>query len=144
LLLIIPGVEAHYAYSLAVYVRIDNPNLSPMESLKFSKKLMDGHKNDMFLVDFHYLSAISISIFSVWFVVLATFNTFDNLPISVIDELLILLIMTFLTWIASLTWLLWYGSEYLTARALLYEEIKREAIESGNVHPSWFCLDWYY
>lgn len=44
LLLIMPGIVAAYSYSLAYFVAVDNPSISPMSAIKTSKELMAGHK----------------------------------------------------------------------------------------------------
>jgi len=48
LLLIIPGIIKGFAYALVPYIAIEQPELSIMDTLKLSEKLMKGHKMDLF------------------------------------------------------------------------------------------------
>jgi uncharacterized membrane protein len=43
-LLIVPGIVAGLSYSMAWYILCDDPALSPMEALRRSKAMMQGHK----------------------------------------------------------------------------------------------------
>lgn len=62
LLLIIPGIIAGYRYSMAFYILNDNPELSSMDALRESKKMMIGYKGKLFLL---HLSFIGWAILSV-------------------------------------------------------------------------------
>lgn len=55
LLLIIPGIIAAYSYSLVFYLIIDNPNMKASESLKESKRLMQGNKGKRFYLDCRFI-----------------------------------------------------------------------------------------
>jgi uncharacterized membrane protein len=55
LLLIVPGIVAHFRYSQAYYILIDNPEISPMEAIRRSKAMMTGYKSKLFTL---YLSFI--------------------------------------------------------------------------------------
>lgn len=48
LLLIIPGIIASYAYSQALYIVADNPDVGPMEAIRRSKEMMRGRKWKLF------------------------------------------------------------------------------------------------
>lgn len=50
LLLLIPGIIKSISYAMALYVQIDNPNLTPMEAINKSQQMMRGHKMDLFLI----------------------------------------------------------------------------------------------
>lgn len=50
LLFIIPGIIKEISYSMSYYIAIDNPNLSPMDTITESQKIMDGHKMDYFIL----------------------------------------------------------------------------------------------
>ena len=54
-LLIIPGVIAAYRYSLAYYVLIDHPEMSPLECLRESKRLTQGYKKELFYLDLSFI-----------------------------------------------------------------------------------------
>ncbi len=51
MLLVVPGVIAHYRYSQALYILLDDPAKSPVQCLRESKRMMAGHKNELFLLD---------------------------------------------------------------------------------------------
>lgn len=55
LLLIVPGIIASYRYRLAVYLLIDHPEWSPMECIRESKRLMAGHKWELFVLDLSFI-----------------------------------------------------------------------------------------
>ena len=54
LLFIIPGIVKSYSYMLANFISRENPEKSATECLDESRKLMDGHKMDMFLFDLSF------------------------------------------------------------------------------------------
>ncbi len=62
LLFIIPGIVASLSYSMAPYILSDNPNITGAEALKMSKKLMKGHKAELFGL---YLSFLGYAVLSV-------------------------------------------------------------------------------
>ncbi len=51
LLFIIPGIIAGYRYRLALYLLLDHPEYSPLECIRISKKLMQGRKMELFMLD---------------------------------------------------------------------------------------------
>ena len=55
LLLVIPGIIAAYRYSFAVYVMIDHPEMSAMDCLRESKRLTNGYKGQLFLLDLSFI-----------------------------------------------------------------------------------------
>ena len=55
LLLFVPGVVAHYRYSQALYILIDDPAKSPLRCLRESKAMMKGHKSELFMLDLSFL-----------------------------------------------------------------------------------------
>ena len=55
LLLVVPGVIAAYRYSMADYILIDDPTKSPLQCLKESKRMMDGHKGELFMLDLSFI-----------------------------------------------------------------------------------------
>ena len=55
LLLIVPGIIAHYRYSQALYILIDDPAKSPLQCLRESSALMDGHKKELFMLDLSFI-----------------------------------------------------------------------------------------
>lgn len=61
LLLIVPGIIMAYAYSMAIYVSNDHPELSSMEAIRRSKELMRGHKWDLFVLDLSFIGWILLA-----------------------------------------------------------------------------------
>lgn len=55
LLLIVPGIIAQYRYSMAIYLLCDHPEMSPLECIRESKRLMSGHKAELFVLDLSFL-----------------------------------------------------------------------------------------
>ena len=55
LLLIIPGIIAAYRYSLAPMLLRDRPDLSPLQCISESKRLMRGNKADLFTLDISFI-----------------------------------------------------------------------------------------
>jgi uncharacterized membrane protein len=55
LLFVIPGIVAAYRYSLAVYLMLDEPELGILDCIRESKRLMDGHKGERFVLDLSFL-----------------------------------------------------------------------------------------
>ena len=51
MLFIVPGIIAHYRYSQAIYILIDDPGKSPLQCLRESKAMMTGHKMELFKLD---------------------------------------------------------------------------------------------
>ncbi len=55
LLFIIPGVIAQYRYRMAIYLLCDHPEMSPLECIRESKRLMSGHKAELFVLDWSFI-----------------------------------------------------------------------------------------
>ncbi|MGL4798605.1 MAG: DUF975 family protein [Cellulosilyticaceae bacterium] len=55
LLLIIPGIIKGYSYRLAFYVLAENPEIGVREALNESKRLTQGHKMDLFIMDLSFI-----------------------------------------------------------------------------------------
>lgn len=71
LLFIIPGIVAAYRYRMAPFVLMDNPQLTAREALNISKRITQGHKMDLFLLDlsfigWHLLCAMTLGILYIW------------------------------------------------------------------------------
>lgn len=54
LLLLIPGIIKTYSYSMAPFILADNPELTAREALSKSKKIMDGHKFELFVLQLSF------------------------------------------------------------------------------------------
>lgn len=53
--LLIPAVQASYAYRQAVYITLDNPHLNCFQCIALSKAAMQGHKWELFKLDLSFL-----------------------------------------------------------------------------------------
>ena len=62
LLFIIPGIIKSYSYSMAFYLLKDNPELGPDEAITRSRKLMKGHKWELFVLQLSFIGWILLSI----------------------------------------------------------------------------------
>lgn len=60
-LFIIPGIVAAYRYSMAPYICIDRPDLSPGQCIEESKRLMQGNKGRLFCVQFSFIGWILLA-----------------------------------------------------------------------------------
>lgn len=58
LLLIIPGIIAAIGYSMTFFILADEPEIAPLDALKKSKELMDGHKWTYFYLMLCYLGLV--------------------------------------------------------------------------------------
>lgn len=55
ILLFFPGIIYYYSTYFANELMADNPNLSPMEALKLSKKMIQGHRTELFVMDLSFI-----------------------------------------------------------------------------------------
>lgn len=55
LLLVVPGIIAAYRYRMALYLLLDNPGMSPYRCILESKRMMAGHKWELFVLDLSFL-----------------------------------------------------------------------------------------
>lgn len=73
LLFIIPGIIKSYQYKMIPYILADNPDIGWKEAFELSKKMTDGHKMDLFILDLSFigwgiLSAITCGIVGIFYV----------------------------------------------------------------------------
>ena len=65
----IPGIIASYRYRQALYIMLDNPEMSALECIRASKALMRRHKAELFILDFSFVGWYLLSMIpfvSVW------------------------------------------------------------------------------
>lgn len=55
LLLIIPGIIAAYSYSMVYFILAENPEMSAMEAIRESKRIMKGHKFELFVLQLSFI-----------------------------------------------------------------------------------------
>lgn len=61
-LFVIPGIILLYAYRMSLYLLIDHPEMSVFKCLKESRKMMKGHKLELFRLDFSFLLLMLLSL----------------------------------------------------------------------------------
>ena len=61
LLLVVPGIIAAYRYRQAIYILIDHPEMSVLECISESKRLMKGHKWELFVLDLSFIGWMILS-----------------------------------------------------------------------------------
>ena len=71
LLLIVPGVIANMALYLTPYILKDNPELSILDTLRLSRKMMQGHKKRLFYLQLSFfgwalLSVLTLGVGMLW------------------------------------------------------------------------------
>lgn len=62
LLLYIPGIIKGYAYFMAPYILMDQPEIGATEALEKSKQMTNGHKMDLFVMHLSFLGWILLSV----------------------------------------------------------------------------------
>lgn len=71
LLFIIPGIVAAYKYAMAPFIMLENPGMKAGEAIDASKKMMYGHKGELFILDLSFigwalLSILTMGVGSLW------------------------------------------------------------------------------
>jgi uncharacterized membrane protein len=62
LLFFIPGIVKSYSYAMTYYILNDNPQMGAIEAITASRKMMNGHKMELFLLDLSFIGWILLSI----------------------------------------------------------------------------------
>lgn len=62
LLFVIPGIIMNYSYSMAIFVLADNPGMTAREALRESKRIMKGHKWQLFCLNLSFVGWVLMSI----------------------------------------------------------------------------------
>ena len=92
LLLIIPGIIKAYAYSMTFFILAENKGMPVLEAITLSRKMMDGHKMDLFLLNlsfigWFFLVVITFGIAGIW-VYPYFYATWTNFYLSVKEDYL--------------------------------------------------------
>ena len=71
LLLIIPGIIKWHAYSMTFFILAENKGMSVLEAITLSRKMMDGHKMDLFRLNLSFIGwfllvGITFGIAGIW------------------------------------------------------------------------------
>ena len=62
LLLVIPGIIKALAYSMTYFISKDHPEYSIDECIEASKRMMDGHKGELFILELSFIGWFLLSI----------------------------------------------------------------------------------
>lgn len=62
LLLLIPGIIASFTYAMVPYIISDNPQLGVREAMQLSKRMMEGHRLDLFILYLSFIGWFFLSI----------------------------------------------------------------------------------
>ena len=73
LLFVIPGIVKGYAYSMAYFIKVDNPDYDWRTCITESRIMMNGHKWDLFVLDLSFIGwyivgALVLGIGTLWVV----------------------------------------------------------------------------
>ena len=93
LLFVIPGIIKSISYSQALYIVAENPGIGALEAIDRSKKMMDGHKMEYFVlvlsfIGWNLLACLTFGILYIWLVpyMTATLTNFYNSIKPVAEE----------------------------------------------------------
>lgn len=62
MLFVIPGIIKGLSYSMSYFILAERPEMSAREALNESKKMMDGHKMDLFVLSLSFIGWILLSV----------------------------------------------------------------------------------
>ena len=71
-LTIVGGIIKHYSYILVPYIVAENPDISPLDAVTLSRKMMNGHKWEWFVLDLSFipwelLNALTLGLLRIFF-----------------------------------------------------------------------------
>lgn len=66
-LFIVPGIIYSYSTYFAYELMSDNPNLSPMEALRLSRKMCRGHRTELFELDLSFIGWVLLIVITLGF-----------------------------------------------------------------------------
>lgn len=64
LLLFVPGIIKACSYSQAMYILAEDPGMGPMEAIRRSKEMMEGHKMEYFLLCLSFYGWALLGVFT--------------------------------------------------------------------------------
>lgn len=93
-LFFIPGIVKAYAYSQMFFIIAENPEMDVRQAMNISKKITNGHKMDLFVLDLSFigwaiLSAITGGILGLWvapYYYMTKVNAFHSLKQQAIEN----------------------------------------------------------
>lgn len=60
LLFFIPGIVKSFSYSMALYIKVDHPELSASQAIDASRRFMDGYKMKLFCLQLSFIGWIFV------------------------------------------------------------------------------------
>lgn len=63
LLFFIPGIIFQYSSRYAYQIMCDNPNIKPMQAIKLSRKIVQGNRMELFMLDLSFLPWMLLCVF---------------------------------------------------------------------------------
>jgi uncharacterized membrane protein len=64
ILFIVPGIIFALSYSLTFFILAENPEMRPMDALRKSRMMMDGHKTQLFYLSLRFLGLAILCLFT--------------------------------------------------------------------------------
>lgn len=61
LLFVIPGIIKSYSYSQTAFIKSENPNIPASKAIDLSKRMMEGHKGDLFYLHLSFIGWMLLS-----------------------------------------------------------------------------------
>lgn len=81
-LTIVGGIIKYYSYRMVPYLLAENPDLKPLQAISLSRRMMDGHKWECFLLDLSFLGWGLLSLISFGLVGIFYLNPYKLATIS--------------------------------------------------------------
>lgn len=82
-LTIVGGIIKRYSYALVPYIVAENKDISPLEAITLSRKMMNGHKWELFVIDLTFIGWYILDLFTLGLLGIFFFNPYKE---SVICE----------------------------------------------------------
>ena len=61
-LFVIPAIIKSYSYSMAYYIKCDHPEYTATQAINESRRMMDGHKMELFMLDLSFIGWLLLSL----------------------------------------------------------------------------------
>lgn len=82
LLFLIPGIVKGYAYSMTPYIIYENPRLTPDQAITLSRKMTDGYKADLFVMELSFIGWNLLSVLTVGILGIVYVNPYYRLSMA--------------------------------------------------------------
>lgn len=121
LLLIIPGIIKQLSYAMTPYVLQDNPDMSALDAITESRKLMKGHKGNLVkLYCSYYIGPLILSAIGAVTRSLALIYGLFSANAGIFPALIVIAIFSTLGFVI---WSVLVLPRWYTAQALFYEDL---------------------